>query len=100
MPCFIHYNQNNCCPRLLHCPSACPSRRGSFLVLLHSGLAQPVTETMYLPPVPPLVGTTSVPAEALPLMDPLPLCQVTVPHLSVSAGSHLVLCGDIPELGR
>ena len=32
-------------------------------------------------------------------IDPLPMCQFTVPHKALKPGESLVLCGDIPELG-
>ncbi len=33
-------------------------------------------------------------------IDPLPMCQFTVPHKPTSPGEYLLLCGSVPELGR
>ena len=35
-----------------------------------------------------------------PVIDPMPMCQFTVPHMATESGEYLVLCGSIPELGR
>lgn len=34
------------------------------------------------------------------VIDPLPLCQFTVPHKTTHPGEYLMLCGSVPELGR
>ena len=39
---------------------------------------------------------TTTPAIAI---DPLPMCQFTVPYKAVKQGESLILCGDIPEMG-
>ena len=34
------------------------------------------------------------------MIDSMPMCQFTVPHMATESGEYLVLCGSIPELGR
>ena len=57
--------------------------------------------------VPPDASTSSVvlaaqdeAGAAVTTIDPLPLCQFTVPHKATHPGEYLMLCGSIPELGR